>query len=365
MTSVRVAMLVASVFGGCTFSPGRATERHGRHGGRRRHSAASAAAPARGRAGPAVPAVDVQDGKLRAARLHGRRRHDAVAARSTIRPARCRSPTSTSSSRTRALAPYTDGPACDTCATALSGSPVVQTRRPTRRATSRSATRPPTSRRAATSRWSSRSAAGGARSRSPPSPACADTPVAADLTRLPRNQSEGHLPKIALTTGGADALECLLRKIGISDSRVHARVGQRARELLRRRRRHEQVQRDAGRRALHVGRAVVGRRRQPAQVRHDPALVRRAPRRPNNKSTRGAHGAAAVRRRGRARVRVALAQLLVRARAGAVADDRATSTTRPTWRSRSRRRSTPASSAARIWPMADERRRLDDATASW
>lgn len=64
--------------------------------------------------------------------------------------------------------------------------------------------------------------------------ACAETKVQADVSRLPRNRNEGDIPRIALSTGAADPLECLLRKMKLDDaefgiagseSRVHLYAG--------------------------------------------------------------------------------------------------------------------------------------------
>ncbi|HKQ70827.1 MAG TPA: carboxypeptidase regulatory-like domain-containing protein [Polyangiaceae bacterium] len=47
-------------------------------------------------------------------------------------------------------------------------------------------------------------------------PRCVETAIAdKELTRLPRNKAEGNIPLIAITTGGADSMECLPLRMGI------------------------------------------------------------------------------------------------------------------------------------------------------
>jgi hypothetical protein len=48
--------------------------------------------------------------------------------------------------------------------------------------------------------------------------ACTDNPVVDRTLRLPSRQSQGDIPRIAVATGRLDALECLVRKLGVDES---------------------------------------------------------------------------------------------------------------------------------------------------
>jgi len=117
-----------------------------------------------------------------------------------------------------AVAPFTNGVACDQCGSPASGSPLV------------SATTGADGRFTLTNvpvgtniplviqlgRWRRQV-------RIPTVTACVTTDLNStatlrDLVRLPKNSTEGDIPRIAMVTGSADALECVLRKMGLESS---------------------------------------------------------------------------------------------------------------------------------------------------
>jgi hypothetical protein len=54
---------------------------------------------------------------------------------------------------------------------------------------------------------------------------CTGTAVVKELTRLPRSKAEGDIPKIAITTGNADSLECFVRKLGVDPGEMSNPAG--------------------------------------------------------------------------------------------------------------------------------------------
>lgn len=48
--------------------------------------------------------------------------------------------------------------------------------------------------------------------------ACTNTALTPEQTRLPKNKTEGDIPKIAFVTGCVDSMECVIRRMGIADS---------------------------------------------------------------------------------------------------------------------------------------------------
>jgi hypothetical protein len=118
------------------------------------------------------------------------------------------------------LPPFVEGATCDRCESSLPGSPVVQT---------------------------TSDAAGNFRLDNVPAGAdiplvittgkwrrqitipsvsqCSDNTVGAAETRLPATKAEGDIPKIAITTGDADSMECLARKLGIADAEITNNAG--------------------------------------------------------------------------------------------------------------------------------------------
>jgi hypothetical protein len=116
--------------------------------------------------------------------------------------------------------PFTTGVACDRCADTLSGDPLVATTTDT---SGRFILRnvPATQNVPVViqiGRWRRQIVLDDV-------PACESTEVGAEQTSLPRNKGLGDIPQMAVSTGGYDAIECLLRKIGLEDGEFTSDAG--------------------------------------------------------------------------------------------------------------------------------------------
>jgi hypothetical protein len=114
-----------------------------------------------------------------------------------------------------AVKAFVDGASCDKCADALSGSPIAQTVTGVDGKFKLTGLPVPATGKIPlviqVGKWRRQVTVNVTK--------CVDTPITdVNLTRLPRNKAEGNIPKIALTTGSADPLECLLRKMGIDSA---------------------------------------------------------------------------------------------------------------------------------------------------
>ncbi|HEY2747688.1 MAG TPA: carboxypeptidase regulatory-like domain-containing protein [Polyangia bacterium] len=112
-------------------------------------------------------------------------------------------------------APFTDGVSCDRCNGEVSGDPVVQTLSDA--TGSFTLTNVPVGSNIPLviqlGKWRTQTTIASV-------PACVSTPLDAGSTSLPSKRANGDLPKMAIVTGSADPLECLLLKLGIDPSEI-------------------------------------------------------------------------------------------------------------------------------------------------
>jgi len=111
------------------------------------------------------------------------------------------------------VAPFASGATCDSCGTLYSGNPVV------------------TALTDASGKFTLTNAPDGANIPLvvqigkwrkqyviPSVSQCTDNPQPDKTLRLPKNHAEGDIPNIAISTGGADTLECLLKRVGVDEA---------------------------------------------------------------------------------------------------------------------------------------------------